>query len=94
MRSPPYCQCRIVSLVRGACVPDVVVLQCGADTLVGDPMDSFSLSAQAVGECVQQVLGWDLPTLILGGGGPQAFTNLSRLCNNSNAWTTPLYKGH
>lgn len=68
---------RVVSLVRGTCAPDVVVLQCGADTLVGDPMDSFSLSAQAVGECVQEVLGWDLPTLILGGGGSHAFTSLT-----------------
>ena len=76
MHSPPYCQCRVVSLVHGAYDPDVVVLQCGADTLVGDPMDSFSLSAQAVGECVQQVLGWDLPTLILGGGGLQSLVSL------------------
>ena len=67
------CRCRVLSLVHDACSPEVVVLQCGADTLVGDPMDSFSLTTQAVGECVRQVLSWDLPTLVLGGGGSHVF---------------------
>ena len=59
---------RIMDLVRGSFEPDVIVLQCGADGLHDDPMDSFSLTSRGLGECVVHVLSWTVPTLILGGG--------------------------
>ncbi|CAN0224233.1 unnamed protein product [Lampetra fluviatilis] len=49
--------------------PEVVVCQLGADTLAGDPMCSFNLTPRGIGRCLQSILEWRLPTLVLGGGG-------------------------
>ena len=49
--------------------PDCVVLQCGADCLVGDPLGGFNLTPAAICDCVERVVSYNLPTLILGGGG-------------------------
>nr|UXY87081.1 histone deacetylase [Cryptomonas sp.] len=49
--------------------PDVIVLQCGADSLLGDKLGVFNLSIFAHGECVSFVKDFNLPMLILGGGG-------------------------
>ena len=49
--------------------PDCVVLQCGADSLVGDPLGGFNLTPAAICDCVKRVMSYQLPTLILGGGG-------------------------
>lgn len=59
---------RIMAEVRKTYRPSIVVLQCGADTLVGDPMNSFNLTLKGIGNCVDLVLRWRLPTLLLGGG--------------------------
>lgn len=48
--------------------PEAVVLQLGADTMAGDPMCSFNMTPEGVGKCLQYVLQWQLPTLVLGGG--------------------------
>lgn len=48
--------------------PQVVVFQCGADCLAGDPLGSFNLSLQAIGTCLHEVLRCGLPMLLLGGG--------------------------
>ncbi|GAA5902591.1 hypothetical protein JCM6882_009325 [Rhodosporidiobolus microsporus] len=58
-----------VEAVREAYAPDAVVLQCGVDGLAGDPCKEFNLSLSALGHCVSAALAWDLPTLLLGGGG-------------------------
>lgn len=59
----------MTSEVRGVFCPDVVVVQCGADSLSGDPIGTFNLTLEGVGACLEHVIGWDLPTLLLGGGG-------------------------
>jgi len=59
---------RVLSEVKGRFNPDVVVLQCGADMLSGDPVGSFSLTLRGVGRCVTFVLQWGIPTMLLGGG--------------------------
>lgn len=43
-------------------------MQLGADTMAGDPMCSFNMTPVGVGKCLQYVLQWQLPTLLLGGG--------------------------
>lgn len=48
--------------------PEAMVMQLGADTMAGDPMCSFNMTPVGVGKCLQYVLGWQLPTLLLGGG--------------------------
>ncbi|RFU35486.1 hypothetical protein B7463_g878, partial [Scytalidium lignicola] len=49
--------------------PGAVVLQCGADSLSGDRLGSFNLSMRGHANCVKFVKSFNLPTLVLGGGG-------------------------
>ena len=49
--------------------PEAVVLQCGADSLSGDRLGCFKLSIKGHAECVSHVKSFNLPTLVLGGGG-------------------------
>lgn len=46
-----------------------VVVQCGADCLAGDPRGAFELEPAALANAVGVLLDWDMPTLLLGGGG-------------------------
>ncbi|KAJ7581068.1 hypothetical protein C8J56DRAFT_832969 [Mycena floridula] len=57
--------------------PSCIVLQCGADSLGCDRLGAFSLSIAAHGECVAFVKGFNLPMLVLGGGG-YTIKNVSR----------------
>ncbi|KAK3309837.1 histone deacetylase RPD3-like protein [Chaetomium strumarium] len=49
--------------------PEAVVLQCGGDSLSGDRLGCFNLSMRGHANCVNYVRGFNLPTLVLGGGG-------------------------
>lgn len=49
--------------------PKAVVLQCGGDSLSGDRLGCFNLSMRGHANCVNFVKSFNLPTLILGGGG-------------------------
>lgn len=49
--------------------PGAVVLQCGADSLSGDRLGCFNLSLKGHGECVEFMKGFNVPLLVLGGGG-------------------------
>lgn len=49
--------------------PSSIVLQCGADSLGCDRLGTFNLSIAAHGECVRFIKSFDLPLLVLGGGG-------------------------
>lgn len=60
--------------------PDAVVVQCGADCINGDPACAFNLTPRGIGQCVEKVLAWNLPTLFLGGGG-------YNLPNTARCWT-------
>uniref|UniRef100_A0A8C5S449 Histone deacetylase 8 n=1 Tax=Laticauda laticaudata TaxID=8630 RepID=A0A8C5S449_LATLA len=66
--------------VYAAFRPGAVVLQLGADTIAGDPMCAFNLTPEGIGKCLNYVLQWQLPTLILGGGG-------YHLANTARCWT-------
>lgn len=68
----------VISEVRSRFKPSAIVLQCGADSLSGDPLGTFCLSLRGIGACVSTVLDWKLPTLLLGGGGYN-FPNTARL---------------
>lgn len=57
--------------------PGAVVLQCGADSLSGDRLGCFNLSMKGHASCVAFVKKFNLPTLILGGGG-YTMRNVSR----------------
>ncbi|CAG8682880.1 3804_t:CDS:10, partial [Ambispora leptoticha] len=49
--------------------PGAIVLQCGADSLAGDRLGCFNLSMKGHASCVEFVKGFDLPLLVVGGGG-------------------------
>ncbi|EOA26092.1 hypothetical protein CARUB_v10019514mg [Capsella rubella] len=49
--------------------PEVIVLQCGADSLAGDPLGTFNLSIKGHGDCLQYVRSLNVPLMVLGGGG-------------------------
>ncbi|GAA93406.1 hypothetical protein E5Q_00047 [Mixia osmundae IAM 14324] len=57
--------------------PSVIVLQCGADSLGCDRLGCFNLSIAAHGECVRFIKAFNLPLLVLGGGG-YTIKNVSR----------------
>lgn len=60
--------CSVMQEVYAHFSPEAVVMQLGADTMAGDPMCSFNMTPVGVGKCLQYVLRWRLPTLLLGGG--------------------------
>ncbi|KAG0054231.1 Histone deacetylase 8 [Gryganskiella cystojenkinii] len=49
--------------------PEAVVLQCGVDGMAGDPLGKWNLSLASYGDCLQKVLAWKKPLIVLGGGG-------------------------
>lgn len=44
-------------------------MQCGADSLSGDRLGCFNLSLKGHADCVQYVKSFNVPLLVLGGGG-------------------------
>lgn len=59
---------RTVSAIVEKYQPDACVVQCGADSIVGDPLGGTNLVPEDLASCVEHILSWDLPTLFLGGG--------------------------
>ncbi|XP_057863688.2 histone deacetylase 19 isoform X1 [Cryptomeria japonica] len=59
----------IVKQVMTAYDPEAVVLQCGADSLAGDRLGRFNLSVKGHAECVRYMRSFNVPLLLLGGGG-------------------------
>ena len=57
--------------------PEAIVLQCGGDSLSGDRLGCFNLSMAGHANCVNYVKSFNLPVLVLGGGG-YTMRNVSR----------------
>jgi histone deacetylase 1/2 len=57
--------------------PGAIVLQCGADSLAGDRLGCFNLSHKGHSRCVEFVKKFNIPLMILGGGG-YTIRNVSR----------------
>jgi len=49
--------------------PGAIVMQCGADSLSGDRLGCFNLTTKGHGACVEYVKSFNVPVLVLGGGG-------------------------
>eukprot|EP01132_Coremiostelium_polycephalum_P010950 gene10950-13414_t len=49
--------------------PNAVVIQCGADSLTGDRLGCFNLSLRGHAQCIEFLKTFNLPLLVLGGGG-------------------------
>ncbi|WVO13577.1 hypothetical protein L204_101198 [Cryptococcus depauperatus] len=67
---------RIMSHYR----PSAVVLQMGADSISGDKLGGFNLTLEGHAECARFVKSFDVPIMMLGGGG-YTIKNVAR------AWT-------
>ena len=90
---------RVMSEVRTRFKPSAVVCQCGVDTLAGDPMASFNLTQQSIGECVKYLMNWNLPLLLLGGGKLWAITLIFNRDQVYQFWTSSslislAFQGH
>ncbi|CAD5163205.1 histone deacetylase 1-like [Musa acuminata AAA Group] len=59
----------IIAKVMEVFNPDAVVLQCGADSLSGDRLGCFNLSVKGHAECVRYLRSFNVPLMLLGGGG-------------------------
>jgi len=59
----------VVSKVMEIFQPSAVVLQCGADSLAHDRLGCFNLTTKGHAKCVSFVRSFNVPTLVLGGGG-------------------------
>lgn len=59
----------VIKAVMDYYQPEAVVLQCGGDSLSGDRLGCFNLSMRGHANCVSYVKSFNLPTLVLGGGG-------------------------
>ena len=57
--------------------PSAIVMQCGADSLCGDRLGCFNLSLKGHGACVAYMKSFNIPLLVLGGGG-YTIRNVSR----------------
>jgi histone deacetylase 1/2 len=49
--------------------PGAIILQCGADSLAGDRLGCFNLSMKGHAQCVEFIKKFNVPFLLLGGGG-------------------------
>ena len=59
----------VVTKVMETYQPSAIVLQCGADSLSGDRLGCFNITLKGHGKCVDYMKKWNLPILLLGGGG-------------------------
>lgn len=59
----------VMSKVMEIYRPEAIVLQCGADSLAGDRLGCFNLTLKGHARCVEFMKKYNLPILLLGGGG-------------------------
>jgi histone deacetylase 1/2 len=59
----------IIGKIMETFQPGAIVLQCGADSLSGDRLGCFNLSVQGHADCVEFVRSFNIPMLVIGGGG-------------------------
>jgi histone deacetylase 1/2 len=64
--------------------PTALVLQCGSDSLAHDRLGCFNLSVRGHANCVRHMLTYNLPTLVLGGGG-YTIRNVARCWTHETA---------
>ncbi|OLL24093.1 Histone deacetylase 8 [Neolecta irregularis DAH-3] len=83
----------LVPLAKDSFCPDAVVVQLGCDGenllldtrlimkgLIRDPHKEWNLTIKSFGEAVSRILAWNLPTLLLGGGGYSS-VDTARCCS-------------
>jgi len=74
----------VISKIFERFAPQAVVLQCGADSLSGDRLGCFNLSLNGHADCVSYVKSFNVPVLVLGGGG-YTMRNVARCWTHETA---------
>jgi len=64
--------------------PGAIILQCGADSLAADRLGCFNLTLQGHASCVAFMKSFNIPLLVLGGGG-YIKSNVARCWANETA---------
>jgi len=66
-----YCEMfkAIMKRVVDVFQPEAIVMQCGSDSLSGDRLGQLNLSIAGHAQCVSYMRSFNLPLLLLGGGG-------------------------
>jgi histone deacetylase 1/2 len=59
----------IMDSIMETYAPSAIVYQSGADSLSGDRLGCFNLSSKGHGQCIDLVAKYNVPLLVLGGGG-------------------------
>lgn len=72
---------QVINQVMSRYQPKVIICQCGADGLTGDPMNAFNLTIEGYSRCVQQLIAFKKPLILLGGGGYNSV-------NTARLWTS------
>lgn len=67
----------VITQVMESYRPGAIVLQCGTDSLSGDKLGCLNLSMRGHANCIRFVKSFNLPLLLLGGGG-YTMRNVSR----------------
>lgn len=70
----------IIKKIMSKYQAQVIICQCGADTLSGDRMSSFNLTLSSYEHCLETLMSFNTPLMLLGGGG-------YNLANTSKLWT-------
>uniref|UniRef100_A0A0D9YB25 Histone deacetylase n=1 Tax=Oryza glumipatula TaxID=40148 RepID=A0A0D9YB25_9ORYZ len=73
----------IMARVMEVFQPEAVVLQCGADSLAGDRLGELNLTTRGHAQCVSFIRSFNLPLLLLGGGGYTINHVASCWCNET-----------
>lgn len=60
---------QIMGIVMTSYRPDVVVMQCGADSLAKDKLGHFNMSIKGHSDCIKHMMTYSTPMILLGGGG-------------------------
>ncbi|KAL0584321.1 hypothetical protein ABG067_005822 [Albugo candida] len=59
----------VIATIMQHFAPDAVLMQCGTDSLSGDRLGCFNLSVKGHADCVAYVRSFNIPMLVVGGGG-------------------------
>ncbi|KAH3756274.1 histone deacetylase Rpd3 [Pelomyxa schiedti] len=74
----------IIQTIMDTYRPGAIVMQCGADSLTGDRLGCFNLSLSGHANCVKFVKSFNVPLLLVGGGG-YTIRNVARCWCNETA---------
>ncbi|KAK5051605.1 hypothetical protein LTR84_003257 [Exophiala bonariae] len=80
--------------------PEAIVLQCGADSLGHDRLGCFNLNIRGHGNCVSFVKKFNIPLLVVGGGGytprnvARAWAHETSICIGADKTLNPALPEH